>query len=322
MGFSRLAAAAALVAAWALAGCASAPKDDAAPEDPAAKPKSEEEIARQEERERPAFYQKLISLTSRWEAAWSEGGDASTADARRLEPAIAHEVWKKFDMVLSDLGNSDNPRWRAAAARGLGFVADPRVRPALERSLADPDLGVVCGALVSLARIADASTDDRAVARLLTYPNAVVQGNAALCLSRVFQTRFQQSLPAIAPPERVQGVEMELCMLLFQKSDPIVRGNAAGALGGLGSQNAEEALLNVLRDESAFVRLKIAHALARTGSRRAFESLVDALGREQEKNIKGMLALAIGAIAEREGHVPPYAELQTDAGRWREWLKK
>ncbi|HEU4394558.1 MAG TPA: HEAT repeat domain-containing protein [Planctomycetota bacterium] len=322
MGFSRPTAAAVLIAAWALAGCASAPKDGPAPGDAAAKPKSEEEIAREEERARPAFYQKLTGLTQSWATAYTEPGQGSANEARALESAIGLEVWKRFDMVLSDLGNSDNPRWRAAAARGLGFVVDPRVRPALEKSLGDSNNQVLCGALVSLARAADAQTDDRAVARLLTYPDAAVQGNAALCLARVFQTRHQQSLPAITPPERVPVVEVDLVLLLFHTGDPILRANAAQALGGLDSPRAEDALLNTLRDEHSFVRLKVAQALARCGSRRSLEFLLDSLGREQEKNVKFVLALAVGAVAEREGHAPPYAELGSDAGKWRAWLQK
>jgi HEAT repeat protein len=115
---------------------------------------------------------------------------------------------------------------------------------------------------------------------------------------------------------------VDLTILLFNREDPIVRANAAQALGALGSPNAEDSLLNVLRDEHSLVRLKAAQALALSGSRRCLEFLLDALGREGEKSVQAILALAVGSVAEREGHVPPYADLRTDAAKWRQWLQR
>ena len=113
-----------------------------------------------------------------------------------------------------------------------------------------------------------------------------------------------------------------LAVLLFRQEDPVVRGSAAQALGALGSPYSEDALLNVLRDEHTFVRVSAAHGLAQAGTRRSLDFLLDALAREEEKNVKTVLALAVGAVAERSGHIPPYAELKTDAAKWRQWLQK
>lgn len=310
--------AAPLLCALALAGCASPGGGEAAPDE---KPGAGGE-APLPDLDRPLLYQRINTMTQAWAAAYTEPGAGAAAEARALEPAIAHEVWVHFDSVLDDLRTSENPRWRAAASRGLGFVANERVRPALVQALADPDKGVLCGSLVSLARIADHATDDRAVARLLTYPDRVVQGSAALALARVFQSRRNQDVAVLTPPTRVPSLEADLTVLLFNREDPIVRANAAQALGALGSLNAEDALLNVLRDEHSFVRLKAAQALAQAGTRRSLDFLLDALGREQEKNVQTVLALAVGSVAERDGHVPPYAELRTDAAKWRQWLQK
>jgi HEAT repeat protein len=239
-----------------------------------------------------------------------------------MESAIAREVWTHLDEILQDLAGSDNPRWRSAAARGLGFVANARARPALEAALADADPDVVASALVSLARQADVATDDAKVARMLTVPDKIVQGDAALCLARLFLARRQQAMPVVAPPERGAKIEADLSALLFDRDDPILRANAAHALGALASPGAEEALLTRLRDDHPFVRLKAAQALSHAGTAKSVDSLLDTLGREPEKNVKTVLALALGAVAERDGRTPPYADLGTDAGRWRQWLAR
>jgi len=308
--------AAPLLAALALAGCASSggKGEDA--------DKKKEDAAPLPDLDRPLLYQRVNSLTQAWASAWAGTGEGAAAEARSLETAIAHEVWTHLDEILDDLRSSENPRWRAAASRGLGFVAHERVRPALEKALSDADKGVLNGALVSLARMADVNTDDRAVSRLLTFPDLTVQGNAALCLARVFHARRNQDLPVVVPSTRIPSLEVDLAVLLFRQEDPVVRGSAAQALGALGSPYSEDALLNVLRDEHTFVRVSAAHGLAQAGTRRSLDFLLDALAREQEKNVKTVLALAVGAVSERAGHVPPYAELKTDAAKWRQWLQK
>jgi HEAT repeat protein len=314
---SRLAAL--LAAALALAACSSSKEKgkDGAEDKPAGT--NGNRNAPLPEKGKGAYYARIKTTSDAWLTAWAE---SDYAEASALESAIAREVFKHFDQVLEDLKGSDNPRWRSSAARGLGFVSDSRVRKALEGALMDSSNEVLAATLVSLGRIASADTDERQIVKLLTYPDKDVQGNAALCLSRIFQSRRQQSVPPITPLSRSLQVEEQLVALLFDKDDPIVRGNAAGALGELGSPNAEEALLNRLRDDHGFVRLKTAHAIANVGTARSRDALLDALGREEEKNVQLVLALALGAISEREGGSPPYADLKTDAGAWRKWLKK
>ncbi len=267
------------------------------------------------------LYQRIDSLSGSWQRANAEPGEKAALDARALETAIAREVWGALESVLADLRASANPRWRSTAARGLGFVRDERIRPALEGVLGETDPRLLSSALVSLARGADAATDDRAVVTLLRHPDAVVRGNAALCLARAFQARRQQGMEALAA-ERAADAEADLSILLFERDDPIVRGNAAQALGALGSPGAEDALLNLLRDDAAFVRLKAAQALALCGTPKALPPLLDALGREGEGNVRTVLALGLGAVAERRGQAPSYADLGTDAGKWRRFLQR
>jgi len=292
----------------------------AAAEDPAKPGDARKPDAALDPQGKSALYGRIDSLAESWQRANAEPGGRAADDARALETAIAREAWTNLEAVLADLKSSSNPRWRSSAARGLGFVVDPRARPALEAALGEGDARLLSSVLVSLARHGDADTGDRAVAALLRHADPVVRGNAALCLARVFQARVRQGLPAVSPAERMADMEAELAVLLFDPADPIVRGNAAQALGDLGSPGAEDALLNRLRDDSTFVRIKAARALAHCGSPRADPPLLDALAREPEENVRTMLALALGAIAERQGKVPPHADLGTDAAKWRAWL--
>jgi hypothetical protein len=319
---AALRAAALLAAVLALSACATLA--DRRAEEKAIRDKEKAEKAAEDDvnpKGKAALYRRIKQLTEAWMQAYAGGGAASADEAEALGTAVAREVWDRFDEVVEDLATSDNPRWRIAAARGLGFIQHARVRPALEAALEDADASVLAAALVSLSRGAAAETDDGKVARLLSFPDRIVAGDAALCLAKVFQTRRQQKLPVL-DPARVPNVESDLQVLLFDPTDPILRGTAAQALGELGTPVVEDALLNRVRDENPFVRIKVAQALAQCGTAKGYDILLDSLGREQSKNVQTVTALAIGSIAERQGLTPAYPELKTDAAAWRKWLKK
>jgi hypothetical protein len=314
--------AALLAGSLALAACASVegpPPDVRTPEEKAKADKAAaDEIS---PKGKAALYRRVTQLTDAWVQAHTGAGGKSAVEERSLGTAIAREVWERFDDVIADLKSSDNPRWRVPAARGLGFIKNPRVRPALEGALDDADASVLAAALVSLGQVASPDTDDAKVSKFLSFPDKIVSGNAALCLARVFQARRQQGVPVIAPA-RAGAVEADLQVLLFDTADPILRGSAAQALGELGSPTAEDALLNRVRDEHSFVRIKVAYALAVAGTTKGYDILLDSLGREQEKSVQTVTALALGSVAERAGLKPPYQDLGTDAAAWRKWLQR
>jgi HEAT repeat protein len=269
--------------------------------------------------ERLLLYQRVAELSSRWERATTEG---HKEDARGYGLAAAKEVWDHIDTVLDDLANSSNPRWRETAARGLGFVKNPRVLPALQPILKEPDARLLAAALVSLALESDVDTDERQVAPLLSHADPVVRGDAALCLAKVFAARDRLQLPTLKDSSFGPELEAELMVLIFDKDDPIVRGNACQALGRLGSEGAEEALLNRLKDDSSFVRTTAAQALAQCGTQRSYPGLLDALAQEENANVRDAQALALGSISEKAGLHPPLSDLGTNAVKWRLWLKR
>jgi HEAT repeat protein len=314
--------AALLAAALLLTACASASQRQVDEEVAKVKERNAKEAADQANpRGKAALYRRITQLTDNWMAARSSSSLNAADEANALSTAIARETWERFDDVVADLATSDNPRWRVAAARGLGFVQNPKVVPALEGALRDSDASVLAAALVSLGLQAAPEISVEKVSPLLTYPDKYVASNAALCLARVFQSRRMQKMD-VPPKGTSAGLESDLQVLLFDPVDPILRGTAAQALGELATPACEDALLNRVRDENTFVRMKVVQALAQAGSPKGYDILLDSLGREQLRNVQSVTALAIGSIAERQGLRPDYSDLGVDAALWRRWLKK
>ncbi len=275
--------------------------------------------------EQGLFYTRIADLASRWAVLQSEPGEAARAHALALETAIARDVVRRMDAVLRQAEQGVNPRWRRAAARGLGFVSDGRARPVLEGLLGESDVRLLVDVLVSLARRAavdtSAAAEDRLVL-LVGHGDADVRSNAALCLARVFRARARLGMPVMEPADRIPVAEAVILGALFDPADPIVRGNAAQALGVLGGPACEDALQNGLRETDLFVRLSCVQALARSGSGRSVAPILDAMAVARETAMRQASALALGAIAEREGRRPPLADLGTDAAKWRAWFAR
>jgi hypothetical protein len=274
---------------------------------------------------RSGTYLRIEEMTKRWAFLGSEAGPRAEEERAALESAIAREVMRDLDGVLADLADASAPMWRRSAVRGLGFVRDARVRPALEAVLDAADVRLRNDALVSLARIGDPATsvgaEDRALA-LLSDADAEVRGNAALCLSRIWKRRRREGREPVVPAERAAEAEAALLPVIVDPEDPVVRSQAAAALGALGSEGAEEALVNATRDPDAFVRLGALYGLAACGTTRIAPALVESLDRESGVNLRAAAALALGAVHERAGRSPPLGELGMDAARWRAWLAK
>jgi acyl-CoA thioester hydrolase len=274
---------------------------------------------------RSGIYLRVEEMTRRWAALGGEAGDAAEQERKALETAIAREVARDLEGVLADLRNAEAPAWRRTAARGLGFVGDPRVRPGLEPLLAEADARLRNDALVSLARIAEPATSPEAEDRILALlggDDGEIRGNAALCLTRIWRKRRREGREPVPDAARAAVAEGALLQALVDPGDAVVRSQAAGALGALGTGGAEELLVNAVRDPDAFVRLSALHGLASCGTTRVVEPVLQALEREAPGNLRTAAALALGAIHERAGRAPPLGDLGTDAARWREWLSR
>lgn len=81
---------------------------------------------------------------------------------------------------------------------------------------------------------------------------------------------------------------------------PVVRQSSAIALGRLGFRSAFEPLVNTLRNGQPDVRFQAATSLAEIDPERAYEPLVAALPEEEDGEVLGAIALALGAIGNRD----------------------
>jgi len=84
---------------------------------------------------------------------------------------------------------------------------------------------------------------------------------------------------------------------------PVVRQSSAIALGRLGFRAAFDSLVEALRDGPPDVRFQAATSLAEIDPERAYETLVSALPEEEDGEVLGAIALALGAIGNREAAV-------------------
>ncbi|MHC4821925.1 MAG: HEAT repeat domain-containing protein, partial [Planctomycetota bacterium] len=245
--------------------------------------------------DRALVYDRITSMSNRWAALGAEPGVAAQSERSALASAIGGEVARDIEAVLAEARSGENPRFRRAAVRGLGFVAtrQDEILQVLQSSLGSSDVRLVTDVLVSMARHAHRDTDVELVAARMQHPDPVVRSNAALCLARVFRTRRSVGLEAV-DADLNDSMEAVLMTALFDPQDPFVRGHASQALGALGSAGAEGALLNGLRDQDTFARLSAAVALGSVGTRQSATPLIDALGRATDDNEKDALALSLG----------------------------
>jgi HEAT repeat protein len=91
-----------------------------------------------------------------------------------------------------------------------------------------------------------------------------------------------------------------------------VRGSAASALGGIGSEKALEPLISALSsDKESDVRSRAAFALGEIGSEKAVEPLISALSSDKERDVRGSAASALGGIGSEKAVEPLISALTT-----------
>jgi HEAT repeat protein len=91
-----------------------------------------------------------------------------------------------------------------------------------------------------------------------------------------------------------------------------VRGSAASALGGIGSEKALEPLISALSsDKESDVRSRAAFALGGIGSEKAVEPLISALSSDKERDVRGSAASALGGIGSEKAVEPLISALTT-----------
>ncbi|MGA2244332.1 MAG: HEAT repeat domain-containing protein [Verrucomicrobiota bacterium] len=160
---------------------------------------------------------------------------------------------------LLDLLRNGAPNKQFAAAKALGEINDPRVRPAMIEALRKPSPAVRIAALGTLERLAEPTAFSE-VEKLLLDGNPSVRGAAVEAASRCGGTR---AVPAL--------------LRCLKDSSWEVRQAAANALGYLGERSAVDGLCGLIGDPDRDVRESVINALAQIADRRAIVPLVLAL---------------------------------------------
>jgi HEAT repeat protein len=106
-------------------------------------------------------------------------------------------------------------------------------------------------------------------------------------------------------------------VLLLDPKESVLRGNAAAALGEIGGAVSENDLLNLLHDDDVYPRIRAIMALAKLGTDRCLDPLVQML-RAPEANVRDLAAKALWIVTRRLGYGIDGSALGEDAGAWHE----
>jgi len=219
--------------------------------------------------------------------------------------------------LLKTLADPTEHHRRVIAAKALGFGSDaPRIAPALVETLESDDVYLVNNALVSLYYLGYGDTELQPLVDLLSHEDADIRSNDALALFAILRHRRVDG--RVPMTEEVKKAAGNLLFLLADRSDPYVRGHAAGALGVIGDPALVDDLVNLLSDPSSFVRIKAAGGLGQIGEARAIPPLIQALT-VSKGNESRMIVAAMTRIATQNGFPCDAEALGKDSASWTAW---
>lgn len=238
-----------------------------------------------------------------------------------VESALEATAAQYLPSLLEAAADATDPSRRRTAAKALAFTRDPRAVPPLAKCLgAQGDARLLAGATFALARIASPETPIPPLLETAKDPDADVRSNALLALWHVFDARSDANAPPLDPATRAAALAA-IEPALFDLGDPIIRGNAAAALGALGDARGVDSLINLLRDQHPFVRTHVALALGKLGDRRAVAPLVDVIDETPIGTPRSAVFLGISVLMERAGHTAP-TNLAPEERSWRGWVER
>ncbi|WP_306535098.1 HEAT repeat domain-containing protein, partial [Nostoc linckia] len=217
-------------------------------------------------------------------------------------------------LLLEAVANHPNPVVRRASTKTLTLIADPIAVPTLVNALLNDEDTVVKGSSVgALARIGEAAVP--ALLEILassTYPESA-KGYAAWALAFIGaegREYLYREINSDSPEVRAavvgaiakiaeESTETEAFQILINAltdASPIVRCEAAVALGSLAHQPAIPNFVELLHHPDWETRKAAALALMKIGDVIALEPLQTALTQEQEAGVQAVIKLAISQL--------------------------
>lgn len=247
-------------------------------------------------------------------------GFNDTRGMKRLAFAeILGKVGKPATPALTNgLAHHENPTVRRACAKTMTLIADPKTIPTLVHSLLHDDDTVVRGSAVgALAVMGEAAAPILLdIIASPDYPDSS-KGLATWGLSFIGTAGAQHLYQAVdSDHEEVRSAVVGALTSLAQDSDdqkavgliirslndpsPMVRSEAAAALGKLSNSEMVPHLTTVLTDSDSDVRKTAAMALMKIGDSRAIALLKTALDRETDSSLQPVFRLAISQLRKQQ----------------------
>lgn len=229
------------------------------------------------------------------------------------------EVGKAATPALIDgLANHENPVVRRACAKTMTLIADQTTIPTLVNSLLHDEDTVVRGSVVgAMAVMGEAAAPELiGIIGSPDYPDSSkglatwglsfvgVAGKDHLYQAANAEQSEVRSAVVGALPSVVQEAEdsraMDLIMNALSDDSPMVRSEAAAALGKLSNTTVVPRLTEVLSDSDADVRKTVAMALMKIGDFGAIAPLKAALENETDDSLQPVFKLAISQLQKKQ----------------------
>ncbi|MDJ0705627.1 MAG: HEAT repeat domain-containing protein, partial [Leptolyngbyaceae cyanobacterium MO_188.B28] len=207
----------------------------------------------------------------------------------------------------------------------LGEIGSEAAVNPLITALQDPDSGVRRSVAAALGEIGSEAAVNPLIAALQDSDSGV-RTNTARSLGKIGSEAAVNSLiTALQNPDDTSAVQISLGVRSFASGQAtcasgqigletghirnIIRGNAAWALGEIGSGTAVNPLISALQDPEVWVRANTAAALGKIGSDIAVTPLISAL-QDPEVAVRANVTCALGEIGSDIAVTPLISALQ------------
>lgn len=313
---------AALAAVLAVAGCATEPPPKEKPPDTfVAKPGESPADAKGREQRLNQALMDMDGRVDHYVLLASQPGEDASRERSLLGSALAAQVADFRPDLLRMLADPSNEQRRRVAAKALAFCDDPAAVTALVKVLAEKgDAVLLTNATYALGHIHSPSTPPEPLLVLVRDRDADVRSNSLMALWHIFDAKRALGGSPLDPVAQ-GGAMATLESALFDPADPLIRANAAAAVGALGDPRGVDSLLNLLRDDHPLVRTQTAIALAKLGDDKAIPALLTIIDTTPAGTPKRAVILSLTTLLEKKGlHVP--VSLGDEGTVWQRYVRE